>query len=379
MQDTLEGEGGGCEAWEPDECSDEEGQSAEGIDGGQYATLHSEGAQTSAGSGGHPDGCMPCTFYCFTRRGCNRGVECRFCHLTHQSKLQIRREAWKKQQREKRKSIRERVAAEAAARRQTNTGKPVMALDAGRLVINDGVEQFSDVAHMMVGRSAAGNAGMAAKPYKPYIPPNRVDRKNEGAVLCSPDPVGTITFTYSPSRATLTIGQQTEFWPQLKVMPAQFRSVTPLVPGLVLDPASGVISGTPIAPVGKASVLVEADLVDGYAVRAAIDLEVVDFTRGGFVVGHVNELEPGKFMLLLYVPEDSSEKGADRTDAGRQTPRLESARKDNTPGGRLVRKAMPSTTKVSSMEQMTRQPMGGWAGVQTPFSAGLAINQNSWN
>jgi len=124
---------------------------------------------------------------------------------------------------------------------------------------------------------------------------------------------------------------------------------------------------------------VEADLVDGYAVRAAIDLEVVDFTRGGFVVGHVNELEPGKFMLLLYVPEDSSEKGADRTDAGRQTPRLESASKDNTPGGRLVRKAMPSTTKVSSMEQMTRQPMGGWAGVQTPFSAGLAINQNSWN
>merc|ERR1740121_1881684 len=84
---------------------------------GPYLTLNVEGPQVSAGSVGHPETCMPCTFYCFTRRGCNRGAECRFCHLTHQSKLQQRREVWKKQQREKRKSIRERVAAEVETRR----------------------------------------------------------------------------------------------------------------------------------------------------------------------------------------------------------------------------------------------------------------------
>jgi len=373
MQDALEGEGTG-DAWEPEGSSDE-GQSEQGPGTGQYATLQQDGSQTSAGSEGHPENCMPCTFYCFTRRGCNRGVECRFCHLTHQSKLQQRREAWKNQQREKRKSIRERVAAEAAARRQTNGNKPMAGLDAGRLVMNDGVEQRNDIAHMMAGRGGAGNIGMTAKPFKPYVPPNKGDRKNQGALVCPAESLGTTTFSYSPNQATLTIGQQTEFWPQLKVMPARFRSVTPLVQGLMLNPASGVISGTPVVSVGKASLLVEADLVDGQTVRAAIDVEVVDFTRGGFVVGHINELEPGKFMLLLYVPKDANEKGVDKASAGRYTPMLETTSKDNsnTAGRGEFWKPMAGTTKGCSVEQIS--PMSGWAGMQPP----LAINQNAWN
>ncbi|CAE8602246.1 unnamed protein product, partial [Polarella glacialis] len=38
---------------------------------------------------------------------------------------------------------------------------------------------------------------------------------------------------------------------------------------------------------------------------------VVDFTRGGFVIGHMSEVEPGRFMLVIYVPEDSDEKSPD--------------------------------------------------------------------
>ena len=53
-----------------EETSDEEG-------GPGYATLAREGPKESSGSVGHPDGCTPCTFYCFTRRGCNRAAECK--------------------------------------------------------------------------------------------------------------------------------------------------------------------------------------------------------------------------------------------------------------------------------------------------------------
>ncbi|CAJ1421887.1 unnamed protein product [Effrenium voratum] len=114
-------------AHEEEEFGDTSEEEGEGPAAG-YSTLAVEGAKESAGSVGHPDGCTPCTFYCFTRRGCNRGAGCKFCHMTHQSKLQQRREAWKKQQREKRKLMRgfahkEEVMAEAPLPRPVSRNK----------------------------------------------------------------------------------------------------------------------------------------------------------------------------------------------------------------------------------------------------------------
>jgi len=114
-------------------------------------------------------------------------------------------------------------------------------------------------------------------------------------------------FSYSPNQATLTIGQEAEFHPQLAALPTAFRLVGSLPQGLVFDPVSGVISGAPMSALAQTNVVVEVDLLGDRTAYAAVELEVVDFTRGGFVIGHMNEFEPGKFMLLLYVPEDSGE------------------------------------------------------------------------
>jgi len=254
-------------------------------DGGMHATLHAEGPQESAGSGGHPDTCMPCTFYCFTRRGCNRGQDCKFCHLSHQSKLQQRREAWKKQQREKRKTLRERVAVESMARR-----------------VGDG--DMQDKVPMMPAKNTTSPAhGVQAQ--APAIP-LQLGRK------AAPDPttgINSVVFTYTPSRTSLTMGQQTDIRPALigAVAVRQFVLLAPLPKGLTLDPVSGIISGAPSSPCQLTTTFVEVQMLDGRTAQTGLDIEGVDFSRGGFVIGHISEFEPGRFMLVLYVPEEAEE------------------------------------------------------------------------
>eukprot|EP00435_Cladocopium_sp_Y103_P064633 s1151_g26.t1 len=177
------------------ESSDEEA-------GPGYATLARDGPKESMGSVGHPDGCTPCTFYCFTRRGCNRGADCKFCHMTHQSKLQQRREAWKKQQREKRKLMRgfahKDDAPEAPQRPQVVRGKKPLTEEA---VPNNGTSS-----------------------------------------------VKSVVFTYTPSRVTLTTGQQTEIRPALfgpSSTTRRFSVLSRLPEGLTLDHQTGTISGVP--------------------------------------------------------------------------------------------------------------------------------------
>lgn len=263
---------------------------------GPYATLHNEGPQISAGSGGHPESCMPCTFYCFTRRGCNRGLECRFCHLSHQSKLQQRREAWKKQQREKRKSIRERVAAEGQPRRTpSGTGKgglPIQPVMAG---LN------ADV------RGAHDHKQLASGIYKGQVDRQRAELQSRS----TGEPLGPAApssgFGYVPSKLILTVGQDTSIRPQILAAASHFRLLAPLPHGLLLDPVRGLITGAPTAAAPACTVVVEAELKRGGFARATIDLEVIDFTRGGFVIGHMSEVEPGRFMLLLYVPEEGED------------------------------------------------------------------------
>lgn len=281
-QDMSDGEEEMCRAEEQD-------QQPPGT--GPYATLHGEGPQLSTGSAGHPDSCMPCTFYCFTRRGCNRGLECRFCHLTHQSKLQQRREAWKKQQREKRKSIRERVAAEALARKHSGSGS-----GKGGHALEDSDGGFTG--------GAVGASPTNGDRHKGPGPRKSSDLSSEGS-----GPAGaTAVFTYTPGRAILTIGQEVEFKPHLSTRASSFRLNVALPQGLALDPHTGIMSGSPVVPAAKMTVVVEADL-GGRLAHAVVDLEVVDFTRGGFVIGHMSEPEPGKFMMLLYVPEEDQGKG----------------------------------------------------------------------
>lgn len=61
---------------EPSERSEES-------DSIQGKTLERDGPIESQGSGGHPSKCVPCAFYCYSLRGCNKGDQCSFCHMTH--------------------------------------------------------------------------------------------------------------------------------------------------------------------------------------------------------------------------------------------------------------------------------------------------------
>mmetsp|Transcript_24800 Transcript_24800/g.65103 ORF Transcript_24800/g.65103 Transcript_24800/m.65103 type:complete len:190 (-) Transcript_24800:607-1176(-) len=69
-------------------------------------SLSRDGPMVSVGSAEHPDTCKACAFYCFTHSGCRNGVDCTYCHLSHESKLRQRRDEWKKAQRHKRKELR---------------------------------------------------------------------------------------------------------------------------------------------------------------------------------------------------------------------------------------------------------------------------------
>lgn len=283
----------------------EDDEDLEEIDDGQapgtgpYETLAVQGPRPSEGSSGHPEECLPCTFYCFTRRGCNRGTDCRFCHLVHQSKLQLRRESWKKQQREKRKAIRERMATESVTRRLPPSGKgqgaPPLPAQGGAIAPT-GLEPGGPRAP--AGRKAgksfqgAGRAELGPDSERPNC-----DRS---------------MFCYSLDEQIYTVGQDVELTPQVMLDVLAFRLTTPLPAGLVLDRVSGAIYGTATAAHPTSTVVVEADIQGGGVMRATIDMEVIDFTRGGYVVGHMSEFEKGRFMMLLYAPDtDEKHEGAE--------------------------------------------------------------------
>jgi hypothetical protein len=44
----------------------------------------------SIGSMFHPDRCTPCSFYCYSLMGCNRGSQCEYCHEDHPKKARRR-------------------------------------------------------------------------------------------------------------------------------------------------------------------------------------------------------------------------------------------------------------------------------------------------
>lgn len=59
----------------------------------EFASLQTDGEQFSAGSVDHPNSCRPCSFYCFSKRGCKKGPACEYCHMLHISRSNQRKTA----------------------------------------------------------------------------------------------------------------------------------------------------------------------------------------------------------------------------------------------------------------------------------------------
>jgi len=274
-----------CDDDDDDEHEEEE-EDEEGDGGddkaGPHATLQSHGPAVSAGSADHPNDCMPCTFYCFTKRGCNRGKDCRFCHLAHQSKLQQRREAWKKQQREKRKSIRERARKEASMQKASIVIKdsPPTMMQQSHALPPTRRGQASPNANNMLVDGGMGKAGM-----------NNKERD--------------FTLSYRPTdNALLVVGQEVFLEPSLENVAANYRLKVPLPHGLLLDQSSGIIHGVPTVAAARRTIIVEADVPNVGTTRGSVEFEVVDITGKDFAIGHLSEVEPGQFVMIVHQPEE---------------------------------------------------------------------------
>jgi len=376
-------------------------EEADGEGARMFETLINEGPQTSFGSEGHSEGCSPCAFYCFTRHGCNRGSECRFCHLQHRSKLQTRREAWKKQQREKRKVICDRgvgapgdpppealsSGAYTAARptgdghnrngkktssnasgpasfantRGTGAGAAAVSSkrDGGQAGVHRGVfstsntlqAAFSYIAEQdrrlqyhsddtgggaggtyngggeafgafaghpgggsAVGSSALVNSGSGGATAGGGSSAETSLRRLQpaGPVAHRAEPSGTgERFTYNPGHCILALGQQVEFAPNLDSMQGGpvgagcfWLSEAQLPQGLWLDQATGIISGAALVRMVRTCCVIQASWASGRMATATVSVEVIDFADGNFSIGLLEELEPGRFMMLMHVPEE---------------------------------------------------------------------------
>jgi len=347
-----DGSGGALQSSSEAETEGEDEEEGDAV----YSTLRQDGPQNSHGAIGHPEECTPCTFYCFAKRGCKRGLECKFCHLWHQSKLQLRREAWKQQQRLKRKALAQRSSGQVesvATRRSVPAFKggasvqgftPVAGGCGGAKPIalygllggNHGERRDEPHAAAPASSPTSMAPGMASA--KVLSPPSSPEGCGGGLthtrlLATSPSgsteekpqaggsqaqstpsralpneplpplPLANPLFTYSPSSASFAVGQRSEIRPKLVVEALSFQALQPLPHGFMLDPSSGTLIAACLEPIPPTQVIIQAELAGGISAQATVQVEVVDFSCGGYVMGHLEELEPGKFMALLYVPK----------------------------------------------------------------------------
>jgi len=100
-------DGSSCHDEEPDDNGSVDEDEHDEFDGeSSNPTLQRDGEVFSLGSSQHPGSCIPCAFYCFKRRGCDKDKDCQFCHMAHYSRQRLRRDEWKRRQHEKRRRSR---------------------------------------------------------------------------------------------------------------------------------------------------------------------------------------------------------------------------------------------------------------------------------
>jgi hypothetical protein len=258
-------------------------------------SIFQQGPGVSAGSAQHPNGCEPCVYYCFSKRGCNQGEACTQCHGFHESKLRKKRAQWKKNVRS---SYRERVfkknCEEASPLKAEN---PLLLGDllAGKMGAyiaydKEDAEQ-TDFAPQLPAMGAPfvypTQMTPPLAPTWPYL--DAAALKTPSYVGSGPtavDPMKMMSspaaqiFAYSQSRVVATVGQEIELLPQLDKR--LIFAVAPDLPeGLELDIYSGWIRGSATEAQGPATYFVTAcepgALIDVTSIRiAVVDISIVD-------------------------------------------------------------------------------------------------------
>lgn len=233
----------------------------------------------SIGSALHPDGCTPCVYYCFSKRGCNKGESCQHCHDTHKSKLRRKREQWKDDVRSLWKT---RIAkkhssdlaqpevqafmvekllppaeyAVAAPVHQNSYGAPIEARHYASQCPGPPVAHLPRLDQNQF--AVYGNGVMQPVPYgqsnlQPVTMlqpvPTGVPSNDQNSMLtgmATSMSMGDTTaelFTYNPAHAVATVGQQVALWPSLVNVSLLFAVAPELPRGLSVDTRTGFISG----------------------------------------------------------------------------------------------------------------------------------------
>lgn len=192
--------------------------------------------QKSVGSLMHPSLCTPCSFYCYSLIGCNRGEACLYCHMDHPRKGrrrgQKRRGGYRPHDDNAGDDDMQENHDDSGAEEPAPTRRPPEARrERNKLIV--GVAPTPD------GLLPLLTALELLSP----LPTPEGKSVGKGVPLTTEKPQ--MTLKYSEAVIILTVGQWKNVLPFVDGPAREFRfSVCPVLPrGLALAPATGVISG----------------------------------------------------------------------------------------------------------------------------------------
>mmetsp|Transcript_50791 Transcript_50791/g.118693 ORF Transcript_50791/g.118693 Transcript_50791/m.118693 type:complete len:384 (+) Transcript_50791:19-1170(+) len=289
--------------------------------GQHFASLTRNGPQVSLGSKGHPDLCTPCAFYCFSLCGCRSGPDCTYCHMFHESRVQQRRQEWKRKRQERR--VKGKAAAQVRALNKEELDLEIACDGADDCMeavdgILDGIAMASVPLKTVLAAISADTQDRKQFLTQPHLPPGLHDVEQLAPLVLeaytptppclgvnpvkvvplstglsdgsaslfddlllgsvSPTPATRIAdnevepcvFSYSPGCLMLCLGQSMELAPQDAVK--GIFAVLPALPkGLFINPMTGLIAGTALeATKGLTSYFVSCSTTAGQPVGIAM-------------------------------------------------------------------------------------------------------------
>lgn len=228
----------------------------------------------SIGSIFHPDSCTPCSFYCYSLMGCNRGSQCEYCHEDHPKKARRRGKKKRRGQgsaadmdcgpdaqmegmpdqdcEDLRKPTAHRVQQDKDVEVASCPPAPTPEL---LLPLLTSLEFLSPLPlPFLAARESQGDGGYA-------VPHGETIIASDFYQVASKDPthLPKLSMRYHESSFTLQVGDEKHLIPFLtahgdlqgpELEPLTFRVEPELPEGLHLDPASGVIKGKATKPTG---------------------------------------------------------------------------------------------------------------------------------
>mmetsp|Transcript_68965 Transcript_68965/g.165495 ORF Transcript_68965/g.165495 Transcript_68965/m.165495 type:complete len:397 (+) Transcript_68965:145-1335(+) len=277
--------------------SGEQGDSKAGSTGPRFPSLVRNGPEKSTGSVGHPDECTPCAFYCFSLCGCRSGPDCGYCHMYHESRVQQRRQEWKRKRQERR--TRSKQVAQARAALENDMAWQMDDCEDGEADEEEATTLVPEMEAQEQDWTQLTQQNAALLMDLPRLPPGLEDMKCPSPglpttplmqsvapspfrieplkvtptaaglpgsfgpsprsgffnglmpqpALMAPAPQeedeDSFVFTYSQPCVTCCIGQPVEIVPKVRGMGGVF-AVSPALPkGLIINPLTGCIAGVP--------------------------------------------------------------------------------------------------------------------------------------